>query len=196
MLILASASPRRRELLTQIGVYFECRSADIDESVRAAESPAVYVSRLALEKALVVAALAPDVWVLGCDTSVICEQQILGKPTHKEEAVTMLLSLSGRHHQVLTAVALVRGEQRHTLLVITDVWFKTLSRTACEAYWETGEPQGKAGSYAIQGFGAVFVERIEGSYSAVVGLPLQETAQLLQQLAVPIWQQDDSKQAP
>ncbi|MFT5720731.1 MAG: septum formation protein [Motiliproteus sp.] len=189
VLILASASPRRRELLAQIGARFECRSADIDESVRAAEPPAAYVSRLALEKASAVAALAPDVWVLGSDTSVVCEQQILGKPAHKEEAVAMLLSLSGRRHQVLTAVALVRGEQQHSLLVITDVWFKTLSRTECEAYWDTGEPRDKAGSYAIQGFGAVFVERIEGSYSAVVGLPLQETSQLLQQLAVPIWQQ-------
>ena len=189
-LILASASSRRRELLTQIGVRFECRSADIDEAVCDAEAPADYVCRLALEKALSVASMTPDVWVLGSDTSVVCEQQILGKPVDKAGAVTMLMSLSGRRHQVLTAVALVRGEQQHRFLVTTDVLFKSLSRDECERYWQTGEPQDKAGSYAIQGLGAVFVERIEGSYSAVVGLPLQETAQLLLQLGVPIWQRD------
>ncbi len=189
-LILASASPRRRELLTQIGVRFECRSADIDESIGVAETASRYVSRLALEKAQAVAAIEPRIWVLGSDTTVVCEQQILGKPADKAEAVATLLLLSGRRHQVLTAVALVRGEQQHVLLVTTDVLFKKLSRAECEQYWETGEPQDKAGSYAIQGLGAVFVERIEGSYSAVVGLPLQETAQLLQQLGITIWQRD------
>jgi septum formation protein len=189
-LVLASASPRRRELLAQIGVRFSCRSADIDESVLEAETSSQYVSRLAMQKALAVASLESDVWVLGSDTSVVCEQQILGKPANKDDAVATLLMLSGRRHQVLTAVALVRGERQHALLVTTDVLFKTLSRAECEQYWETGEPQDKAGSYAIQGLGAVFVERVEGSYSAVVGLPLQETAQLLQQLGIAIWQQD------
>lgn len=187
-LILASASPRRRELLAQIGVRFECQSADIDESIRDAEPPAEYVSRLALEKARAIVVQAADVWVLGSDTSVVCDQQILGKPCNKEEAVAMLQQLSGRQHQVLTAVALVQGERQRSLLVSTDVVFRSLSLSECERYWETGEPCDKAGGYAIQGLGAVFVERIEGSYSAVVGLPLLETAQLLQQLGVPIWQ--------
>ncbi len=175
-------------MLAQIGVRFDCQSADIDESVHDAERPAEYVSRLALEKARAVASEAADVWVLGSDTSVVCDQQILGKPGNKEDAVAMLLMLSGRRHQVLTAVALVQGERQRSLLVSTDVVFRVLCRSECEHYWETGEPWDKAGSYAIQGLGAVFVERIEGSYSAVVGLPLQETAQLLQQLGVPIWQ--------
>ncbi|MEH6473116.1 MAG: Maf family protein [Halopseudomonas sp.] len=190
LLVLASRSPRRRELLTQIGVKFECASADIDESLRDGETPAQYVSRLALEKAQAVAINFPDHWVLGSDTTVVCDAQVLGKPTDKTDAVAMLQQLSGRRHQVMTAVALVQGERQRSLRVSTDVVFKSLSQAECERYWDTGEPQDKAGSYGIQGLGAVFVERVEGSYSAVVGLPLQEIAELLQQLGMPIWQRD------
>lgn len=193
-LVLASASPRRRELLSQIGVCFETASADIDESVVAGESPAQYVARLALHKARAVAAERPDALVLGSDTAVVCDLQILGKPTDKADAIAMLQLLSGRQHQVMTAVALVDGSgaglQARSVLVTTDVTFKRLTLDECERYWDSGEPQDKAGSYGIQGLGAVFVERVEGSYSAVVGLPLQQTAELLQQHGVEIWQCD------
>ena len=191
-LVLASQSPRRRELLQQIGVVFDCVSADIDESRFVEEAPSAYVRRLALEKARAVALEYPQRWVLGSDTAVVCDQRILGKPTDRADAIAMLQLLSGRSHQVLTAVALYRnekpgGEQQHILLVSTDVMFRSLSVEECERYWATGEPQDKAGSYGIQGLGAVFVERIEGSYSAVVGLPLQQTAELLVQLGIPVW---------
>lgn len=186
--ILASGSPRRQQLLAQIGVRFESVCADIDESLLAGESPAQYVSRLALQKARTVAAAEGDALVLGCDTTIVCDQQIMGKPLDEQDAVSMLLQLSGRQHQVLTAVALVQREQHRSLLVSTEVTFKPLSRAECQRYWASGEPQDKAGSYGIQGLGAVFVERIEGSYSAVVGLPLQQTAELLQQQGVAIWQ--------
>jgi septum formation protein len=194
-------------------VRFESASVDIDESVLAGETPAQYVSRLALQKARAVALDHPDVWVLGSDTAVICDRQILGKPVDKADAIAMLQLLSGRQHQVMTAVALVRcsgslaaagsvpqpgagapkngfGECYRALQVSTDVTFRTLTLAECERYWNSGEPQDKAGSYGIQGLGAVFVERIEGSYSAVVGLPLQQTAALLQQQGIDIWQCD------
>ncbi len=193
-LILASQSPRRRELLSQIGVCFDSFSADIDESVLAGETPVQYVNRLALLKARVVAADHPGVLVLGSDTAVVCDRQILGKPVDQADAIAMLQLLSGRRHQVMTAVALVQstdaGERHWSLEVTTDVTFKTLTLDECQRYWDSGEPQDKAGGYGIQGLGAVFVERIEGSYSAVVGLPLQQTAALLQQQGVDIWQRD------
>ena len=203
-LILASGSPRRRELLNQIGVRFETASADIDESVVAGEYPAQYVNRLALQKAQAVACAYPGALVLGSDTAVVCDQQILGKPIDKADAISMLQLLSGRRHQVMTSVALVQGaeltclaekttsdvERHWSIQVTTDVTFKALALAECERYWDSGEPQDKAGSYGIQGLAAVFVERIEGSYSSVVGLPLQQTAVLLQQHGVDIWQCD------
>lgn len=199
-LILASASPRRRELLDQIGVEFRCASADIDESVVAGESAEHYVARLAQQKAYAVAKNYPGSLVLGSDTSVVCDQEILGKPLDRDDSIRMLQLLSGRKHQVMTAVALVKQseeigqqggsatEQLGSVVVTTEVLFKALSIAECERYWASGEPQGKAGSYAIQGLGAVFVEQIRGSYSAVVGLPLQQTAELLQQHNIEIWQ--------
>ncbi|MEH6651468.1 MAG: Maf family protein [Motiliproteus sp.] len=199
-LVLASASPRRRELLDQIGVEFVCASADIDESVAAGESAEHYVARLAQQKARVVANDFPGSLVLGSDTSVVCDQKILGKPLDREDSIRMLQLLSGRKHQVVTAVALVKkskknpqqgaaaAEQVASVVVTTQVLFRALSIAECERYWASGEPLDKAGSYAIQGLGAVFVEQIEGSYSAVVGLPLQQTAELLQQQGIEIWQ--------
>ena len=188
-LILASHSPRRRELLTQIGVEFDSHGVDIDESVKPQEDPFHYVERLALEKAeACYSQLTGDKLVMGSDTTVVVDGQILGKPRDRSHAVEMLMTLSGRSHQVMTAVALINAERSWSRVVTTEVFFRTLSVEECQNYWLTGEPQDKAGAYGIQGLGAVFVERIVGSYSAVVGLPLAETATMLKQLDVAVWQ--------
>lgn len=188
-LFLASASPRRRELLTQIGVPFSLLSIAIDETPRAAESPDAYVQRLAREKAL--AGLAhldePAACVLGADTTVVLDGRILGKPADQAEALAMLQALSGREHQVLTAVALAREGDCVVRLVASRVQFRTITADEAERYWASGEPRDKAGGYAIQGLGAVFVSGLQGSYSGVVGLPLCETAQLLDAFAIPVW---------
>lgn len=190
-LILASQSPRRRELLGQLGVSFECCPADIDETPLNNESPDAYVIRMALEKAQVVAAVHPSSWVLGSDTSVIVDGQILGKPESKEHGTDMLLSLSNRTHEVLTAVALVAVDEsnqhsRHCL-VKTQVSFREISQQMAEAYWHTQEPADKAGAYGIQGLGGMLVRSITGSYSSVVGLPLAETADLLMDIGIKGW---------
>jgi len=184
---LASRSPRRRELLAQIGVAVECLAVELDESVRPGESPEEYVARLALAKARAGYAQVPRGPVLGSDTTVVCDGRILGKPADEADCVAMLMQLSGRTHQVLTAVALVEGEREALRTVTTEVLFRPLSEAECRRYWRTGEPQDKAGGYGIQGLAAVFVERIVGSYSSVVGLPLQETAALLAEFGIPIW---------
>lgn len=189
-LILASKSPRRKELLAQIGVKFESVSADIDERLEPNETAEAFVLRLALEKAQAVAQEYPGRWVLGSDTAVVLADQILGKPADKADSLRMLQALSGQTHQVMTAVALVNGERQQLLSVTTDVSFRTIDPAEAERYWLSGEPCDKAGSYGIQGLGAVFVEHIAGSYSAVVGLPLQQTAQLLTRCGIPIWQLD------
>lgn len=181
-LVLASASPRRRELLDQIGVTYRVIVHDTDETRVPAESPETYVSRLARQKAASVNAL-PDVCgrlpVLGADTIVVCDQVVLGKPVDEEDAARMLGMLSGRRHDVLTAVCVMQGPQAKAVTVRTGVWFRALSDNDIAAYWRSGEPAGKAGAYAVQGLGALFVASIEGSYSAVVGLPIFETGQLL-----------------
>jgi len=187
-LLLASRSPRRRELLAQIGVVVDCLPIELDERVLPGETPACYVARLALAKARAGFAQAQRGPVLGSDTTVVCDGNILGKPVDEADCVAMLMHLSGRVHQVLTAVALVEGSHEAVRSVTTDVLFRSLSEAECRRYWGTGEPQDKAGSYGIQGLAAVFVERIEGSYSSVVGLPLQETAALLAQFGIPVWQ--------
>ncbi|MBA4503131.1 Maf family protein [Marinobacterium marinum] len=188
-LILASASPRRRELLAQIGVDFRCCAVDIDESVHPGEAAEDYVERLAREKAEACQRLYPEAVVLGSDTSVVVAGRILGKPVDEEDAVRMLMMLSGRRHQVMTAVAVVAGRQCSVETVVTEVAFVELDEARCRAYWRTGEPCDKAGAYGIQGLGAVLVQEIRGSYSAVVGLPLMQTATLLQRYEVPVWQQ-------
>lgn len=189
-LYLASGSPRRRELLAQIGVPFERLSAEVDESVQLNESPEMYVQRLAIAKAR--AGLAHDLQknscVLGADTAVVLHGTILGKPQSRADALAMLGALSGQIHEVLTAVALISEEHEASCVVKTKVHFRVLSSAECEAYWQTGEPHDKAGSYGIQGLGAVFVQYLEGSYSAVVGLPLAETATLLAEFGIPCWQ--------
>lgn len=190
-LFLASASPRRAELLGQVGVPFQRVSASIDETPRVAEEPAVYVERLAQEKAqagLQRLEQAADAVVLGADTAVVLEGRILGKPQDRADALAMLAALSGREHQVLTAVALCSATRRASVVVASQVCFAPISAAQAEAYWASGEPLDKAGSYAIQGLGAVFVAGVRGSYSAVVGLPLCETASLLAEFGIPCWQ--------
>jgi septum formation protein len=188
---LASGSPRRRELLAQIGVSFVTLSASIDETALPDEPAERYVERLAREKAqagLAALAAAADCVVLGADTSVVLDGRILGKPESRAEALATLAALSGREHQVLTAVALASAGRIESRVVTSRVRFRPLRAGEAEAYWDTGEPCDKAGSYGIQGLAAVFVSQIEGSYSAVVGLPLCETAQLLEEFGIPCWQ--------
>lgn len=192
-LFLASASPRRRELLTQIGVPFELLSITLDETPLPAERPEAYVQRLAREKALAGwAAIGDDsVAVLGADTTVVIDERILGKPADRAEGLLMLESLSDREHHVLTAVALATRGACEVRLVTSRVRFRRIERAEAEAYWASGEPCDKAGGYAIQGWGAVFVAELRGSYSAVVGLPLCETAQLLDQAGIARWVKED-----
>ena len=179
---LASASPRRRELLAQLGVNYTLVKADIDESVRAAEDAKTYVQRLALAKAEAGLARLPEPKpVLGADTIVVIDNQILGKPADFADFKRSMHLLSGRCHQVMTAIALVSRQHKLQQLVCTDVCFRTLTDREIEQYWQSGEPKDKAGGYGIQGLGGRFVKRINGSYTAVVGLPLCETEQLLQQ---------------
>ncbi|WP_353570068.1 Maf family protein [Candidatus Albibeggiatoa sp. nov. BB20] len=182
MLYLASKSPRRRELLEQIQVDYQTLTVDTDESVHTGEAAEAYVQRVALQKAQAGYVLQPQGCVLGADTSVIYQQHILGKPVDKADAQRMLQTLSGRTHQVMTAVAIVSANQQLSQLNISQVTFRVLANAEIQAYIETQEPMDKAGSYAVQGLASIFIERIEGSYSGVMGLPLFETAQLLQQV--------------
>jgi septum formation protein len=178
---LASASPRRRELLDQIGVCYRTLAVEVDESPRPGEPPERYVLRLALAKARAGRAQRPagDARpVLGADTAVVIDGDILGKPLDRKDALAMLCRLSDRTHHVYTGVALA-GEVESTRLSVSAVAFRPLTLEECAAYWQTGEPADKAGAYAIQGRGAVFVTRLEGSYSGVMGLPLYEVAELL-----------------
>ena len=193
MLYLASGSPRRRELLTQIGVPFQLLKVNVDESLRLGEAPLEYVQRLAAEKAragfeVLLQQGLPQGCVLGADTSVVIDGMILGKPANRRESIDILLALSGRSHDVITAIALATPLGVKVTHSRTEVNFRTISEEEAGAYWDTGEPADKAGAYGIQGLGAVFVERIKGSYTGVVGLPLFETARLLQEAGVPVWQ--------
>ena len=190
-MILASSSPRRRELLTQIGVRFRIQAADIDETPLADEGAVAYVERMALEKARKVAEEHPQEVVLGSDTSVIFSGEILGKPVNNREAEETLQRLSGQTHQVLSAVAVVKGNREKVISVATEVTFRSLSDEEIARYVATGEPADKAGSYGIQGMGAILVAGISGSYSNVVGLPLTETAALLNEFDVPVWHTEE-----
>jgi septum formation protein len=187
MLILASQSPRRAELLSQIGVPFTALSADIDETLLPSESPEQYVQRLAEQKAhagwLASTHIASRSLVLGADTVVVIDNQVLGKPTNFDDAKRMLTMLSGNQHDVLTAVSVKSLERIQSVLVSTQVTFCALDDAQIAKYWQTDEPIDKAGSYAIQGIGGKFVTHIKGSYSAVVGLPLYETNQLLSRMS-------------
>lgn len=180
---LASGSPRRAELLTQIGVNFSVLSVDVDETRLQNESPIEYVQRVAIAKAQAGwACLAENRKpVLGADTSVVLGDVVLGKPVDEDAARAMLKQISGRTHEVMTAVALVTENGVRCELCISEVTFRTLSDTDIDWYVATGEGVDKAGSYAVQGLGALFISELKGSYSAVMGLPLLETGQLLQQ---------------
>ncbi|WP_286295497.1 Maf family nucleotide pyrophosphatase [Vibrio apostichopi] len=221
-LVLASGSPRRKELLSQLGYEFSVLVTDVEECKHAQETAEEYVQRLSLDKALAalslltenssekqhvvtgsdtvvsssdnvalgsniaavgsdIVALDSEIVVLGSDTVVVSQGQVLEKPADLADSKRMLTQLADERHQVMTAVSVVSEKKQKTEIIITDVWFKPLSEKEIEQYWQTGEPCDKAGSYGIQGLGGRFVTRIEGSYYAVVGLPLFETDQLLQE---------------
>ena len=184
-LILASASPRRQQLLKQIGIPFQVQSADIDETVKPQETPQNYVKRLALEKAQAIYQTQTDknnIAVLGADTSVVYQNKIFGKPQNDAEAKQMLQQLQGQQHEVMTAIALVHNQTQHSAINISQVWFAALNDIEIDTYIATQEPFGKAGSYAIQGHAAAFITQIKGSYSSVMGLPLYETQLLLKKI--------------
>jgi len=213
---LASGSPRRRELLQQIGISFRVVAAAVDETALPGEAPTAYVARLAVAKAdagwkgsrtaagIVDAAGPADVTripgvanipVLAADTAVILDGNILGKPTDRQDAEQMLRQLSGRTHEVLTAIALRTADGIRSRISRSEVTFRRIAAAEAEAYWETGEPCDKAGAYAIQGRAAIFIADLRGSYSGVMGLPLFETADLLSQAGLaPLAQR--GKQAP
>jgi septum formation protein len=187
MVYLASASPRRRALLEQIGVSYRLLPVAVDEERHPGEGPELYVLRLALRKARAGRARLPDGDpgpVLGADTSVVVDGEILGKPRDRAEGIAMLRRLSGATHHVYTGVALVDEEREATRLSVSAVSFRPLSVDECEKYWRSGEPVDKAGGYAIQGRAAMFISRLEGSYSGVMGLPLFETAELLREFGI------------
>lgn len=189
LICLASASPRRRQLLEQIGVAFEVAPADIDESPLANESPGQFVRRLAQEKAaraLNTLAVGDRPIVLAADTIVVVDDEVFGKPEDDRHAAAMLCQLSGRSHEVLTAVAVARNDVRACEISRSRVTFGSLSDDQIDAYVATGEPHDKAGAYAVQGRAAIFIERIEGSFSGVMGLPLFETAGLLRSVGVEV----------
>jgi septum formation protein len=192
VLCLASVSPRRRELLQQIGVPHLTAVPDIDETALVRESAPDYAVRLACAKARVIAPCFADLPVLAADTVVVLDGRICGKPADAREGIDMLGRLSGRTHEVLTAVALASGGSIAHRLSTSEVRIRPLSLAERRAYWDSGEPRDKAGGYAIQGRGAVFIEHLSGSYSGVMGLPLFETAQLLAAAGVPYWAQPGS----
>ena len=178
-LVLASASPRRRELLESAGIDFDVAPIELDESRRLGEAPRAYVERLAREKAEAIARRRPDAIVLGADTAVVVDDTVLGKPIDAADAARMLRQLSGRAHEVMTGVAVVSGGLTVSRVARTIVWFAELTPEEILAYIATGEPADKAGAYAIQGRAAPFVTRTEGSYSNVVGLPMEVVSDLL-----------------
>jgi septum formation protein len=189
VLRLASASPRRRQLLELIGVPHVVSPGDIDETPKAGERPDHYVMRLACEKAKVIWHTQRDLPVLGADTTVVIDDRILGKPGSEADAVAMLTRLSGRVHAVHTGMALRMPDGREFLgLSTTQVQFAHLTEAQMRAYWASGEPQGKAGAYAIQGLGAVLVSGITGSYTGVMGLPLYEASEMLRAAGIAVWQ--------
>jgi len=187
--ILASSSPRRAQLLEQIGISFEVLPQAVDETPQTGESGPELALRLAHEKAqsAIECAGKPNSLALGSDTVVVVGDMLLDKPLSSNDALRMLMQLSGRVHRVCTAVSLASKNTFAARLSETKVKFRQIPESEARAYWQTGEPSGKAGGYAIQGFGAAFVESISGSYSGVMGLPLFETAALLAEFGVPVW---------
>lgn len=187
-LTLASQSPRRKKILDALGLSFRVCAIDIEERLRDGESAGEMVLRLAAAKVAAAKTAEPGI-VLGADTAVVLGDAIFGKPADRDEGLAMLASLSGQVHSVLTGVAVRTAEGTATALSETKVWFREIDPDEALAYWQSGEPCDKAGAYAIQGRGGVFVKRISGSYSGVVGLPVYETAQLLSAAGIDIAQQ-------
>ncbi len=189
-LCLASASPRRAELLAQIGLTFDVQVADINETPQQGEGALAYVERMALEKARAVQRMPrwAQQYVLGSDTSVVIDGEILGKPEDRADGLAMLARLSGRTHEVYTSVALVHETRALVRVSINRVSFRQISVLEAQAYWSTGEPHDKAGCYAVQGKAAVFISHLEGSFSGVMGLPLYETAELLNEFSLDVKQ--------
>ncbi len=186
-LVLASGSPRRKQLLEQLDISFVVETPEIDETANPGESADAYVKRLSAAKAEVVLARldpGPAAVVLAADTTVVNEGNILGKPTSKKDGIDMLMSLSGKRHDVLTGVTVCSEQHTDTFSVSTSVKFCEVSIAEAEWYWRTGEPQDKAGGYGLQGIGAVFVESLSGCYSNVIGLPLSKTVSVLKQYGV------------
>ena len=185
LVILASSSPRRRELLDQIGVTYEVVHVDIDESVSEAENAGDYVMRMSLEKARRGFLVADKKYVtIGADTCIECDGEVLGKPDDDKTAAQLLSKLSNRGHTVHTAVTIVNAQSEATALCSSTVYFDKLEQSTIDAYIATGEPLDKAGAYAIQGQAAQFITKLEGSYSSVMGLPLYETAKLLREFGI------------
>ena len=182
--VLASGSPRRRQLLEMVGVPFQVVAPEVDERVRDGEPPEAYVRRLARAKAAAVAARRPRALVLAADTTVVLEGEIFGKPRSAEEAVAMLRRLQGKTHRVMTAVAVARGERLEDALDVTAVTFRPLTEAMIVDYVATGEPLDKAGAYAIQGKGAALVARVEGEFYGVMGLPLRLALELLERFGL------------
>lgn len=183
-IILASSSPRRKELLSQVFIPFTIQAADADETIQPGTKPAEAVQQLALKKAAVVSAQNPDAAVIGADTVVVSEGRILGKPENEQDAKRMLLSLSGRTHAVYTGVAIITPHEQVTFFEKTDVEFWELTEADISAYLETGEPFDKAGGYGIQSAGALFVKAIHGDYFNVVGLPVSTLSRQLVQMGL------------
>jgi len=191
VVILASRSPRRQELLRQIGVPFRCINPNVEERRLDNELPSDFVLRMAREKARSVQTEISSERtpvILSADTVVVCDQRVMGKPRNRDDAVNMLSALSNNDHRVFTAVAVTQGPDLAVLLSETIVEFKEIDEVQIDQYWKTGEPIDKAGAYAIQGLGGVFVKQIKGSYSGVVGLPLFETSMLLSRFGISSWQ--------
>lgn len=182
--VLASASPRRRDLLNLIGIAHEVRPANIDEAMRPREAPRRYAERLAREKASAIATRNPDLITIGADTVVVVNRKVLGKPADADDAARMLRMLSGREHTVITAVAVSRGKKLRSAIEEVRVKFRQLRDDEIDAYIAMGEPMDKAGAYGIQGYGATIVERIEGDYFAVMGLPLVRLIGLMRDVGV------------
>jgi septum formation protein len=182
--VLASASPRRRQLLDLIGIAHEVRPANIDETMRPRETPRRHAERLAREKATAIAKRDPELITIGADTIVVLNRSVLGKPRDTNDAARMLALLSGREHLVTTAVAVSRGKKLRSAVEEVRVRFRRLRDDEIEAYIATGEPMDKAGAYGIQGYGATIVERIEGDYFAVMGLPIVRLVGLLRDVGV------------
>jgi septum formation protein len=182
--VLASASPRRRDLLNLIGIAHEVRPANIDETMRPREAPRRYAERLAREKASAISTRDPDLITIGADTVVVINRKVLGKPADPGDAARMLRMLSGREHTVITAVAVSRGRKLRSAIEEVRVKFRRLRGDEIDEYIAMGEPMDKAGAYGIQGYGATIVERIEGDYFAVMGLPLVRLVGLMRDVGV------------